>query len=151
MDGVEGRSPRRLEIHPVLFSLPALARHSGRGHALSYAGGERMFVDFSGDRVRFLDPETGETHEAEVFVSVLGASGILYAEATRGQDLDSWLSRSHPRLGVLWRGGRRHRAGQLEVGRDQGLLVRPRGQPLLPGAGPALQHRDPAHENRKAP
>jgi transposase len=59
---------------------------------LSYAGGERMFVDFSGDRVRFLDPETGETHEAEVFVSVLGASGLLYAEATRGQDLDSWLS-----------------------------------------------------------
>jgi transposase len=58
---------------------------------LSYAGGERMFVDFSGDKARWVEPETGEVHEAEVFVSVLGASGLIYAEATRGQDLDSWL------------------------------------------------------------
>jgi transposase len=58
---------------------------------LSYAGGERMFVDFSGDKTRWVDPGTGEVHEAEVFVSVLGASGLIYAEATRGQDLDSWL------------------------------------------------------------
>ncbi len=28
---------------------------------LSYAGGERMFVDFSGDKARYVDPETGET------------------------------------------------------------------------------------------
>ena len=59
---------------------------------LSYAGGERMFVDFSGDKARHVDPGTGEVIEAEVFVSVLGASGMIYAEATRGQDLDSWLT-----------------------------------------------------------
>lgn len=59
---------------------------------LSYPGGERMFVDFSGDKARYVDPESGEVIEAEVFVSVLGASGLIYAEATRGQDLDSWLS-----------------------------------------------------------
>ncbi|MGH9059142.1 MAG: IS21 family transposase, partial [Acidimicrobiales bacterium] len=58
---------------------------------LCYAGGERMFVDFSGDKARYVDPGTGEVVEAEVFVSVLGASGLIYAEATRGQDLDSWL------------------------------------------------------------
>lgn len=58
---------------------------------LSYAGGERMFVDFSGDKARWVDPGTGEVNEAEVFVSVLGASGLIYAKATRGQDLDSWL------------------------------------------------------------
>lgn len=59
---------------------------------LSYAGGERMFVDFSGDKARYVDPGTGEVIDAEVFVSVLGACGLIYAEATRGQDLDSWLS-----------------------------------------------------------
>jgi transposase len=58
---------------------------------LSYAGGQRMFVDFSGDKARYVDPSTGEVVEAEVFVSVLGASGLIYAEATRAQDLDSWL------------------------------------------------------------
>jgi transposase len=58
---------------------------------LSYAAGERMFVDFSGDTTSWVDPETGELHRAEVFVAVLGCSGMLYAEATRGQDLGSWL------------------------------------------------------------
>jgi transposase len=58
---------------------------------LSYAAGERMFVDFSGDKAHWIDPETGEVHDADVFVAVLGCSGMLYAEATRGQDLASWI------------------------------------------------------------
>jgi transposase len=59
---------------------------------LSYRAGERMFVDFSGDKASLVDPDSGEVISAEVFVAVLGCSGLLYAEATRGQDLDSWLS-----------------------------------------------------------
>lgn len=58
---------------------------------LNYAGGERMFVDFSGEQASYVDAETGEVIAAEVFVAVLGASGMLYAQATRGQDLGSWL------------------------------------------------------------
>ena len=58
---------------------------------LSYAPGERMFVDFSGDKATWCDPETGEVHEADVFVAVLGCSGMLYVEATRGQDIQSWV------------------------------------------------------------
>ena len=59
---------------------------------LSYPAGERMFVDFSGDRGGWVDPDSGEVVEAEVFVAVLGCSGLLYCEATRGQDSASWLS-----------------------------------------------------------
>ena len=58
---------------------------------LSYRAGERMFVDFSGDKASWCDPETGEVHEAEIFVCVLGCSGMLYVEATRSQDLASWV------------------------------------------------------------
>ena len=58
---------------------------------LSYVAGERMFVDFSGDTTGWVDPDSGEVHTAEVFVAVLGCSGMLYAEATRGQDLASWV------------------------------------------------------------
>ncbi len=65
---------------------------------LSYAAGERMFVDFSGDTMAIVDPETGEVTKAEVFVAVLGCSGLLYVEATRGQDLPSWLRRPRARL-----------------------------------------------------
>lgn len=58
---------------------------------LSYRPGEKMFVDFSGDRMDLVDPASGEAQKAEVFVAVLGYSGLLYVEATRGQDLASWL------------------------------------------------------------
>ena len=58
---------------------------------LTYAAGERMFVDFSGDKATWCDPKSGEVHEADVFVAILGCSGLLYAEATRGQDLGSWV------------------------------------------------------------
>lgn len=58
---------------------------------LQYAAGERMFVDFAGDTMPVTDSLTGEISKAEIFVSVLGASGKLYAEATPGQDLESWL------------------------------------------------------------
>ena len=57
---------------------------------LSYPAGERMFVDFSGDKIPVTDPTTGEVSEAEVFVAVLGASGMLYVEATADQGLESW-------------------------------------------------------------
>ncbi len=59
---------------------------------LSYAAGERMFVDFSGDTMELVDPQTGEITKAEIFVAVLGCSGLLYVEATRGQDLASWTT-----------------------------------------------------------
>jgi transposase len=59
---------------------------------LSYIAGERMFVDFSGDLAEWVDPDSGEVRKAEVFVAVLGASGMCCAEATRGQDLGSWVA-----------------------------------------------------------
>jgi transposase len=59
---------------------------------LSYRAGERMFVDFSGDTMEIVEQATGEITKAEVFVAVLGCSGLLYVEATRGQDLRSWTT-----------------------------------------------------------
>jgi transposase len=62
-----------------------------------------MFVDFAGDKATYTDPDTGEAVSAEVFVAVLGASGMLYAEATRGQDLASWVG-AHTRAWAFYGG-----------------------------------------------
>jgi transposase len=70
---------------------------------LTYAAGERMFVDFAGDRADWVDPDGGEVRSAEVFVVVLGASGLLYVEATRGQDLGSWVG-AHTRAWAFYGG-----------------------------------------------
>ena len=85
-------------VHPDGLSYTQFCVHYRRWRArqdvvmrLEYGAGERMFVDFAGDTVPVTDPETGEIWNAQVFVSVLGASGYLYVEATRSQDLASWL------------------------------------------------------------
>ena len=62
-----------------------------------HRAGEKLFVDFSGRRPQLVDPTTGEEIAVELFVGVLGASGLIYAEATRSQDLPSWIT-AHVRM-----------------------------------------------------
>ncbi|MFZ2542099.1 MAG: IS21 family transposase [Gallionella sp.] len=58
--------------------------------------GEKLFVDYSGDGIPIVDPQTGEIRLAQVFVAVLGASGYTFAEATMSQRLPDWIG-SHVR------------------------------------------------------
>jgi transposase len=62
-----------------------------------HVAGEKAFVDYSGKRVGIADPETGEIREAEIFVGVLGASNLTYAEATWTQGLPDWTG-AHVRM-----------------------------------------------------
>lgn len=62
-----------------------------------HRAGEKLFVDFSGKRPHLVDPTTGEESAVELFVGVLGASGLIYAEATRSQELPSWVG-AHIRM-----------------------------------------------------
>jgi transposase len=62
-----------------------------------HVAGEKAFVDYSGKRIGIADPETGEIREAEIFVGVLGASNLTYAEATWTQSLPDWTG-AHVRM-----------------------------------------------------
>jgi transposase len=62
-----------------------------------HVAGEKAFVDYSGKRISIVDPKTGEIHEAEIFVGVLGASNLTYAEATWTQQLPDWTG-AHVRM-----------------------------------------------------
>ena len=62
----------------------------------NYVAGEKLFVDYSGQTVPLINPETGEVKSAQVFVAVLGASSYTFAEATMTQSLPDWLG-SHVR------------------------------------------------------
>ena len=57
-----------------------------------HRGGEKLFVDYSGDGIPWVDPTTGEVREAELFVAVLGASNYTFAMATKTQQLADWIS-----------------------------------------------------------
>jgi transposase len=62
-----------------------------------HPAGEKLFVDYSGKKVDIVDPVTGEVHQAELFVAVLGASSLTYAELTWTQTLPDWIG-AHVRL-----------------------------------------------------
>lgn len=56
-----------------------------------HKAGEKVFVDFSGPTMHYVDRSTGERKDVQVFVGVLGASYYLYAKAVMNQKIDSWL------------------------------------------------------------
>jgi len=56
-----------------------------------HKAGERLFVDFSGLTVEWINPDTGEILNAEIFVAVLGASNYTYVEALQSQGLPDWI------------------------------------------------------------
>lgn len=58
----------------------------------TYKGGEKLFVDYAGDLVPVvIDRHTGETRGAHIFVAVMGASSLTYAEATWTEGLADWI------------------------------------------------------------
>ena len=57
----------------------------------SHKAGEKLFVDFSGDRPSYVDQATGEVIAVELFVAVLGASDFTFAVAVPNQQTPNWL------------------------------------------------------------
>ena len=58
---------------------------------IEHKAGDKMFVDFTGKKLTVTDPKTGEKREAEVFVAILGASQLTYAEARYTQQKADWI------------------------------------------------------------
>jgi transposase len=61
-----------------------------------HRAGEKLFVDYAGHTIPVVNQHTGEIHEAQIFVAVLGASNYTFAEATWTQNLSDWIG-SHQR------------------------------------------------------
>jgi transposase len=109
-----------------------------------HVAGDKVFVDYSGKKLAIIDPLTGEIREAEIFVAVLGASNLTYAEATWTQQLADWCG-SHVRLFGMLGGVPRlvvpdnlksaiHKASfyEPEVNRTYGMLAAHYGIGVLP-------------------
>ncbi len=62
-----------------------------------HKGGDKVFVDYSGNKVTIIDTDTGELRTAEIFVGVMGASSYIYLEATWTQRISDWIM-AHVRM-----------------------------------------------------
>ncbi|SNY89887.1 Transposase [Cohaesibacter sp. ES.047] len=91
------------EVHPDGYGYSQYcARYSAWEGKLSpvmrqrHPAGERLFVDYAGQTVDVICPQTGEVRTAQIFVATLGASNYTYVEASWTQSLPDWIS-SHVR------------------------------------------------------
>jgi len=54
--------------------------------------GDKMYVDFAGGTLPYVDTETGEIKNAQVFVAILGWSQFAYVEAMRDQTVEEFIT-----------------------------------------------------------
>lgn len=53
--------------------------------------GDKMYVDYTGQKLRIVDKLSGEKREVEVYVAVLGASQYTYIEASASQKKEDFI------------------------------------------------------------
>jgi transposase len=61
-----------------------------------HKGGDKLYVDYSGDAPGYIDKATGEVIKTQIFVASFGASSYTFAEATATQNQEDWVG-SHVR------------------------------------------------------
>ncbi len=52
---------------------------------IEHKAGDKLFIDFAGDKLHLADPHTGEAVPVEVFVAILGCSQLTYVQAVMSQ------------------------------------------------------------------
>lgn len=58
---------------------------------LEHKAGEKMYVDYAGDKLHIIDQETGERLPVEVFVAILPCSQLTYVEAVMSQKKEDFI------------------------------------------------------------
>jgi transposase len=59
---------------------------------IEHIAGDKMYIDFAGEKLHLVNKDTGEISDVEVFVSVLGASQLTYVEATLSQNKEDFIN-----------------------------------------------------------
>jgi transposase len=59
---------------------------------IEHIAGDKMYIDYAGEKLHLVDEQTGEMIDTEVFISVLGASQLTYIEATLSQCKEDFIN-----------------------------------------------------------
>jgi transposase len=52
---------------------------------MEHKAGDKVYIDFAGEKLSIVDPGSGEVQEVEVFAAILGCSQLTYIEAVMSQ------------------------------------------------------------------
>lgn len=58
---------------------------------IQHKAGDKLYVDFAGEKLSVINKDTGEVKEVEVFVATLGASQFTYVEARSSQQKQDFI------------------------------------------------------------
>jgi len=61
------------------------------GMHIEHKAGDLIYADFTGKKMHYVNQGTGEVLPAEIFITVLGASQLIYVEAVKSQNLSDWI------------------------------------------------------------
>jgi transposase len=83
---------RYRQIHPDGYQLTQFYRHLSEFCKqfkpvmhIEHKAGDKMYIDFAGEKLSITDNESGEVILVEVFAAILGCSQLMYAEAVASQ------------------------------------------------------------------
>lgn len=58
---------------------------------IEHKAGDKMYVDFTGKKLKIIDRATMKERDVEVFVAILGASQYTYVEGVMDQSKENWI------------------------------------------------------------
>lgn len=58
---------------------------------MDHKAGDKLYIDYAGEKLHIVDKETGEQKAVEVFVSILGCSQLTYVEASYSQQKEDLI------------------------------------------------------------
>ena len=86
-------------IHPEGFGQSAFYRYYGEWKKkvnpsmhMEHKAGDKMYIDFAGATLPYVDEQTGEIKKAQVFVAILGWSQYAYVEAMPSQSIEDFIT-----------------------------------------------------------
>jgi transposase len=59
---------------------------------IDHKAGDKLYIDYTGKKLQVIDKNSGECIDTEVFVSILGASQLIYVEATYTQRKEDFVT-----------------------------------------------------------
>lgn len=68
---------------------------------LNHKAGEKLFIDFTGKKLSYINKSTGELIEVNVFVAILPTSGYTFVTATRNQSKEEVIEALNKCFGFL--------------------------------------------------
>ena len=93
-DHPDGYKPSQFKYHYQMW-----LRRSNPVMHIEHVAGDKMYIDYAGEKLHIVNKDTGEITDVEVFLSVLGASQLTYVESTLSQCKEDFISGCEHALG----------------------------------------------------